>query len=183
MNGRAALLLAVGLGALWWWRAPKTAPELAYRDTKGGLHAFGPGAKPSVVVFWVSPCPYCERALTVLDDLRWRFPEDRLDVVGIYLNPASDAEVDEIGKREGRRITLAGAQHSGSLDLVRALDSGFGFGAPGREIYVVDAQGKMRAIDSSDLGYPTGSLETLVIQAIGKATGLAPNGASARTGT
>jgi hypothetical protein len=126
------------------------APDLAYTDTHGGFHnSLSAAGKPAVVVLWVTPCPYCARALNVLDGLRRQYPEEDLDVVGFYLNRADSATVEQIGRGEGHAIMMAQGQPTG--DFVQALTNTLAFRGPGRDIYVIGKDGTYEAVDSSDL--------------------------------
>lgn len=127
--------------------------DLAYTDTQGNSHAsLASSSKPSVVVLWVTPCPYCARALNVLDSLRRAYPEENLDVVGFYLNRADSATVEQIARQEGHSIAVAQGQPTG--DFVQALTGSLAFRAPGRDIYVIGKDGRYEAVDSSDLAVP-----------------------------
>ncbi len=126
------------------------APDLAYTDTRGGFHnSLAAAGKPALVVLWVTPCPYCTRAMNVLDRLRKRYPEEDLDIVGFYLNPADSASVESTARGEGHSIMVAQGQPTGPF--VQALTNGMGFRGPGRDIYVIGKDGKYEAVDSSDL--------------------------------
>ncbi|HEX4049182.1 MAG TPA: redoxin family protein [Elusimicrobiota bacterium] len=153
---RVVLVLAFAAAArdLWFSRSASAAgggraPDLAYTDTQGGFHSLSAPGKPTVAVLWVTPCPYCARALNVLDSLRRDYAEKDLDVVGFYLNQADDASVDQIARQEGHSITMARGQPTG--DFVQALTAGLAFRAPGRDIYVIGKDGRYEAVDSSDL--------------------------------
>ena len=155
---RVIVVLAFAAVARDYWlgRSGKGAgsgrvADLAYTDTRGNSHAsLSSSSKPAVVVLWVTPCPYCARALNVLDSLRRAYPEENLDVVGFYLNQAEAVTVDQIARQEGHSISVAQGQPTG--DFVQALTSSLAFRAPGRDIYVIGKDGRYEAVDSSDLG-------------------------------
>jgi hypothetical protein len=128
------------------------APGLAYADTRGEYHSLSAPAKPAVFVLWVTPCPYCARALGILDSLRRDYSPDELDVVGLYLNRADDGEVDRIAGAEGHSITMARGQPTG--EFVQSLTSGLNFRAPGRDIYVLGKDGRYQTVDAGDLKTP-----------------------------
>jgi glutaredoxin len=112
------------------------------------------------VVLWVTQCPYCKRALNVLDILRRDYPQENLDVVGFYLNRATDASVDQISSQEGHAITMAQGQPTGNF--VQALTGSLAFRAPGRDIYVIGKDGNYEAVDSSDLDVPDSQISERV---------------------
>lgn len=155
--GNAAAFVALGLAAAMLWsshgKKSGRAPALSYADTKGHLHSFANPERPAVVVLWVTPCSYCTRALGVLDRVRSLYPEEDLDVVGIYLNPADDAEVDRIAEMEGHRVTMARGQPSGPF--LETLLDGFGFRGTGRDVFVVGRDGRFVAVDASDVQAPS----------------------------
>jgi thiol-disulfide isomerase/thioredoxin len=126
--------------------------DLAYTDTQGGSHSLASPAKPAVVVLWVTPCPYCRRALNVLDTVRRAYPEENLDVVGFYLNRAAPAAVDQIAGSEGHSIMMAQGQPT--PEFVQSLTSSLALRAPGRDIYVIGMDGQYQSVDSSDLNVP-----------------------------
>jgi glutaredoxin len=128
------------------------APPLSYVDTQGGSRSLSAPTKPTVLVLWVTPCPYCHRALKVLDSLRGAYSLDDLDVVGLYLNRADDASVDRIAGQDGHLITMAQGQPTG--EFVQSLTQGLAFRAPGRDIYVIGKDGRYQAVDASDLRTP-----------------------------
>ena len=156
----AALVLAAGIAAAAFLQnkgggfpfGARTAPALAYTDTRGGSHTLASPSKPVVVVLWVAPCAYCDRALSVLDRVRGLYREEDLDIVGFYLNQADSAAIDRIASDEGHRILMAQGQPTG--EYARALTSGFQFRGPGRDIYVVGPDGRYTAVDTSDLATP-----------------------------
>lgn len=151
---RVVLVIAAAAAARAYWQGRSgagggLAPGLAYKDTQGSFHSLIAPDKPAVVVLWVTPCPYCARALNVLDSLRRAYPEENLDVVGLYLNQADAASVDRIARQEGHSITMAQGQPTG--EFVQALTAGLGFRAPGRDIYVIGRDGRYVTVDSSDM--------------------------------
>jgi thiol-disulfide isomerase/thioredoxin len=146
---RVLIIVALAAAARDVWRKHS---GLAYKDTKGAAHSLTSPDKPAVVVLWVTPCPYCARALNVLDGLRREYPEEKLDVVGLYLNRAEASAVDEIAGQEGHSITMAQGQPS--HEFVEAMTARLGFRAPGRDIYVIGKNGSYEAVDSSDLNVP-----------------------------
>ena len=161
---RVVLVLAIAAAARDYWRGHSRGgagggrvADLAYTDTRGGFHtSLSASGKPAVVVLWVTPCPYCARALNVLDSLRRIYPEENLDVVGFYLNKADDASVDQIAAQEGHAISMAQGQPTG--DFVHALTASLAFRAPGRDIYVIGKDGHYEAVDSSDLSVSDSSI-------------------------
>ena len=125
--------------------------------------------KPALLVFWISGCPYCERSLTVLDGMRRRYPKDKLDVVAVFVNIAGTDAVEADARRNGHSIAVAAAAPTGSRALVATLDEyGFQFGRPGRAIYVVDATGLYRKVDTSDLRVANRKIEGEVIALLDK---------------
>ena len=156
----ALLAIVVGMGGAMLLQkkgvdfgfSDKTAPALAYTDTKGATRALNASTKPAVVVLWVTPCSYCTRAMNVLDTVRRLYPESDLDVVGFYLNPVSDAELDRMAAAEGRTFTMAQGQPT--APFVEQLLSGLDFRGTGRDIYVIGPDGHYKAVDSSDLSKP-----------------------------
>lgn len=157
---KLVLVFAVAYAARGYWlehagnaSGGGRAPDLSYTDTKGGAHpSLAAPGKPVLVVLWVTPCPYCARALNVLDVLRWQYPEEDVDMVGFYLNRADPAEIDQIAGQEGHSVTMAQGQPTG--DFVQALTNTLSFRAPGRDIYVIGKDGRYQAVDSSDLNVP-----------------------------
>ncbi|HXT00832.1 MAG TPA: redoxin family protein [Elusimicrobiota bacterium] len=143
------MIVALAAGARDVWQRHG---GLAYKDTKGVAHSLTSPDKPAVVVLWVTPCPYCARALNVLDGLRREYPKAKLDVVGLYLNTADAATVDQIAGQEGHSITMAQGQPT--HEFVEAMTAHLSFRAPGRDIYVIGKNGKYQAVDSSDLNVP-----------------------------
>ena len=165
------LLGATGLYMALQGTQVAQAPSLSYKDTQGAVHRIPEPGKTAVLVFWVSPCPYCDRALTVLDHLTTRLPSDKVDVVGIYLNHGTAAEVDAEAQREGHGTLMAPAQPTSDQTLIAALDSGFKFGSPGRAIYVVDSAGSIHSVDSSNLDFPTSGIESQVVDLVANVSG------------
>ena len=156
---RVVLVVALAYAARDFWQhraggaTAGRAPDLAYTDTKGGFHpSLAAAGKPALVVLWVTPCPYCAKALDVLDGLRRQYPEEDLDVVGFYLNTAEKSAVDQIASAEGHSIMMAQGQPTGPF--VEALTASLGFRAPGRDIYIIGKDGKYETVDTSDLKVP-----------------------------
>lgn len=156
----AILAMALGMGGAMILQkqgvnfgfGAKSAPALAYVDTKGVSRVLNAPSKPTVVVLWVTPCAYCTRSMNVLDTVRRLYPESDLDVVGFYLNTISDADLDRMAASEGRTFTMAQGQPTGAF--VQQLTSGFDFRGTGRDIYVVGRDGHYTAVDASDLSKP-----------------------------
>lgn len=142
---------------------PVVVHPISFYDTAGVLHSVGRGKKPALLVFWITNCGYCTNTMGILDQARPRFPEDKLDVVGIYLNTASAREVAGFAQDEGHKVPVAASRESGQA-LLESFIAAFGFNAPGRHVYFVDGQGKVQALGS----YPE------VVQAVELATGLKP---------
>lgn len=128
------------------------APAVVYKDTRGHAHALNAPERPTVVMLWVSPCAYCDRAFKVLQDLRRLYPEDKLSIVALYLNPATDQQIEQMGAAEGGGIDLAQGQPDGPT-LEKLLD-GLSFRGTGRDIYVIGVDGRYTKVDSSDLRAP-----------------------------
>jgi hypothetical protein len=154
---RVVILLALAAAARDVWRKHS---GLAYKDTQGRPHSISAPDKPAVLVLWITPCPYCSRSLNVLDALRRDYPEKELDVVGLYLNRADDAAVDQFARQEGHSITVAQGQPS--QDFVRTMTARLAFRAPGRDIYVIGKNGDYEAVDASDLGVADGAISERV---------------------
>lgn len=152
------VLLAIALSVFQLWRhgQPKTgaAPALAFTDTHGKYRTLSAPDRPTAVVLWVSPCAYCDRSLGVLDEIRRLYKPEDLDVVGFYLNPVRDDELDQLAVRE-KHATLTMARGQPTPDFVEKLTDGFGFRGTGRDIYIVGRDGRYIAVDASDLSAPT----------------------------
>jgi thiol-disulfide isomerase/thioredoxin len=179
---RNVLLVLAALVGLYWAAhrfTPQPVPAISFRDTMGAAHGFGRPCKPALVVFWISGCPFCERALNILDQVRRRYPKESLDIVGIYVNHGTNEAVEAEARAKGHLFDVAASRPDDDNTLINRLDEeGFKFGAPGRAIYVIDATGMYRTVDAGDLNVPNGSTEGEVISALGSV--LAPG--KTRTG-
>jgi len=127
-------------------------PDLSYTDVAGKSRTLRGTGKPAVIGFWITDCPYCDRMMNVLNKVRRDYPETRVDVIGFYLNRTTPQALSELGAGKDYAMTLAPAQPP--VELVAALDKGFGLRGPGRDIYLVDRDGGVRTVDVSNLETP-----------------------------
>ncbi|MFA6003287.1 MAG: redoxin domain-containing protein [Elusimicrobiota bacterium] len=123
-------------------------PDISYADVQGQTRSLSRPDKPAVVGFWIADCGYCENMMGALQAVRQKYPEDKLDVVGLYLNEASEADIAAAAQREGYAVTLAPAQKT--QQLIEALQSRFSIRGPGRDIYIVRRDGFFQRVATVD---------------------------------
>lgn len=108
-----------------WVSVPKT---FSFTDVRKQIHSFsGKTNKPAVIAFWIDQCGYSQNAMLVLNAIRRQYPEDKLDVVGLFLNERRESEIIEAARQEGYSVTLAATQTPEQLsalnsDAVAAFD-------------------------------------------------------------
>ena len=83
---------------------------------------------------------------------------EELDIVAFYLKEIDSSELKAIRSSQGYRMVIAEARPP--VELIAALNKAYGIRGPGRDIYVVDTKGRIRAIDTSDLTKPWGRIES-----------------------
>ena len=85
-------------------------------------------------------------------EVRRQYREDEVDVVGFYMNPSLDAQVRSIAKREKFEVTLATVQNMslGPNALFGQLNDAFHIRGAGRDVYVVDKEGRIHTIPAVD---------------------------------
>lgn len=156
MKASNVVLLLAGAAALWFGRPAggffhkNVAPALAFTDASGKPRSLHAPERPTVVLLWVEPCAYCERAFQVLDQVRPLYNEKDLDIVAFYLNPAEDAQVAAMAGSHS--VSAARGQPTG--DFLTALLDGLAFRGTGRDLYVIGTDGRYETVDSSDLSVP-----------------------------
>jgi hypothetical protein len=152
-----AILITAG-GVLGYQRMKAAAGQrvpaaLTYRDVDGQARTFQhEDAVPTVVAFWISNCGYSQNAMWALNEVRRQYPEDEVDVVGFYMNPSMDAQTKSIAKREKYEVTLATVQNMslGPNALYGELNDAFHLRGVGRDVYVVDKEGRIHTIPAVD---------------------------------
>lgn len=180
MNPRIAAVLLAAAAAAWWFNRPPAHAAAAttrqFRDAKNGLHGFSttPASKPTLVVFWISDCGWCERSMRVMDRLRDRYDEKDLDMVGIYLNPNSAQAIEDEARRKGHVFPVVSGQDMWDWKGIKEMLDEFGFKGTGRSIYLVDAQGAIHEVDASVWEIGEGIIEGRATDLIASATGLRP---------
>lgn len=163
-------LIVVGFVANRYWDALTCrlahgqVPSIGYTDVSGAARRVPRSDPPTVVGFWITNCAYSERVMSVLNDIRQRYPEGQIDVVAFFLNPIAPAQLRAIRSREGYRMIVAPAQPP--VELVATLDEEYGIHAPGRDIYVVARSGRLRRVDASDWDTPQARIESQVVELI-----------------
>jgi thiol-disulfide isomerase/thioredoxin len=127
--------------------------ELAGRDVTQSLpNRFARGvrrkdAKATLLRFWTDTCPYCERSLPALEELRARYVEDGLDTIAIYHpkppRAVDDAEVAAAATRLGFSGVVAVDESWNALNAIwletgkrEATSASFLLDASGRIRYV-----------------------------------------------
>lgn len=126
---------------------------LTYTDVEGQARTFRhEGTAPTVVAFWISNCGYSQNAMWALNEVRRQHREDEVDVIGFYMNPSVDAEVKTIAKNERYKVTLATVQNTslGPTALFGQLAEAFHVRGAGRDVYVMDREGRIRTIPAVD---------------------------------
>ena len=156
-------LKTTAIGKLIYGKPPT---GISYVDTEGQIRMVPSFQRPALVGFWIQGCRYCARVMSILNRIRQQYPPERLDVVAFYLNEIETSELRSIRNRMGYDMIIAEAQPP--VELIAALDRAYRIRGPGRDIYVVDTKGKIRAIDTSDLGKSRGDIESEIIEALRK---------------
>jgi hypothetical protein len=130
-------------------RAPA---KLTYTDVEGQAHTFRSEGTPKVVAFWISNCGYSQNAMWSLNEVRRQYREDEIDVIGFYMNPSTDAQVKTIAKNERYEVNLSTVQNMsvGPTALFGDLHNTFHMRGVGRDVYVVDKDGRIQAIPAVD---------------------------------
>lgn len=147
------VLAATGYAAVRIWGEISSRPEalqvtpVRYVVPLAGTRELPRPDRVSVVGFWITNCSYSENLLSVMNAVRYRYPERQVDVVGFHLNPTTPAELQAYRVRNGYRFTLVPAQPP--IQLVAKLDSTYGFRLPGRDVYVVHPSGRALKVDVS----------------------------------
>jgi AhpC/TSA family len=152
-----AILIAAG-GVIGYQRMKAAAGQrvpaaLTYTDVDGEARTFKhEGTAPTVVAFWISNCGYSQNAMWALNEVRRQYRGDEVDVIGFYMNPSVDADVKSIAKRERYEVTLATVQNMslGPNGLLGQLNDAFHVRGAGRDVYVVDKEGRIRTIPAVD---------------------------------
>ena len=168
MNFRNLFIAAALLCGVWLLKvkfSPRYVPEVAFTDVRGQSRNFSRSTKPAVVGFWIEECGYSQRMMRVLRHVRQRYPGEQLDVIGFELNSMADSQISAVASREGYDMgaILAGAQNSPGL--IQNLQDGFGIRGPGRDVYVIEKNGRLRTVpvvDSSDEPLDPAAVESAV---------------------
>lgn len=154
--GLAVLIVA---GGVVGYKRMKAAEGLrvpvgvTYTDVDGQARTFEhQGATPTVVAFWISNCGYSQNAMWALNEVRRQYRSDEVDVVGFYVNPGLDAQTVTIAKRENYNVTLATVQNMslGPTPLFGELNNAFHMRGAGRDVYIVDREGRIHTIPAVD---------------------------------
>ena len=90
--------------------------------------------------------------MRALNEVRRQYREGEVDVVGFYVNPSVDAQVKSIAKAEQYQVTLATVQNMslGPNALFGQLNDAFRIRGVGRDVYVVDKEGRIQTIRAVD---------------------------------
>jgi hypothetical protein len=152
-----AILIAVG-GVVGYQRmkaaeGQRVPAALTYTDVDGQARTFRhEGTAPTVVAFWISNCGYSQNAMWALNEVRRQYREDEVDVVGFYMNPSLDAQTKTIAKNEKYEVTLATVQNMslGTNALFGEMNDAFHIRGMGRDVYVVDKEGRIHTIPAVD---------------------------------
>jgi|GEM_PF-6901329 len=127
-------------------------PSITYTDVAGVQHDIGGCDKPAIVGFGVADSTPTARAMYLLSEVRKVYPENRVDVVGFYINGITQEELTRLGEETAAPFTIASAQTS--PELLAQLISAFKFGEPGRELYIVDRRGHITAVPIDNIEEP-----------------------------
>ena len=127
---------------------PIVSTPVRFQDVDGKIHDLAPGPAPKLYAFWIDRCGYSQRALSLMEELRTTTPASQLEMVGVFLNPATDEQVRRLADAGGVSIPVAAAQQS--PEVIQGLVENFGFTAPGRDLYLVDRSGAIHKFDVSD---------------------------------
>jgi thiol-disulfide isomerase/thioredoxin len=140
--------------------------ELAGRDVSALLPTrFARGArradaKATLVRFWTDTCPYCERSLPALEQLRGRYVDAGLDVIAIYHpkppRAVNDAEVAAAAARIGFNGVVAVDEQWASLNAIW-LDTGKRDATSAS--FLLDASGRIRFVHPGPEFHPSDDLQ------------------------
>ena len=155
VNLRNLVIAAALLCGAWQLKVklwPRHVPAVSFTDVQGLNRSFSRSTKPAVVGFWIQECGYSQRMMRVLRHVRQRYPGEQLDVIAFELNSMPDSQISAIASREGYQMgaTLAGAQNTPGL--IQTLQDGFAIRGPGRDVYVIDKNGRLRTVPAVDSG-------------------------------
>ena len=110
--------------------------------------------KVTLVMFWATWCPACKTELPVLEQLRAKYPADKLDIMAISVD---DTEAAMTGYLKSRPTTL-------DVYLSKA-DVGSEFGIKSiPALYILDKEGQV-AFNSSGV-YPLDMLDNVISQLV-----------------
>ena len=143
-----ALLGVLGFAGYQYSHRTRRAPAVEFRDVVGKTHSLTNGT-PKLVAFWITNCGYSTRVLTVLEKIRAQIPEDKLEIVAFYVNPGSNQNVAAMEEVKQYHFSLAAAQQSPAL--IQQLQESFQIRGAGVDIYLVDALGKIHAVDAENV--------------------------------
>jgi len=151
------------IGKLFFGRS---SPSISFTDVDGQSRILPTSGRPAIVGFWIKDCRYCARVMAILNRIRQQYPVEKLDVVAFYLNVIDAPELRDIQFRKGYRMVIAEAQPP--VELIASLDKAYGIRGPGRDIYVVDKNGRIRVIDAGNLDKPWEQIESQITEALSK---------------
>lgn len=142
------LLLAIGVAVYQYRRGELFSRGVVYADVQGRTRSLSKPGKPTVVGFWIARCGYCSNMMGVLDSVRRKFPADKVDVVGFFLNDGTDEDIKAFAGEEGHTADLASAYRSRKFRDF--LEERFRFEGAGFDIYVIGRDGGFERVSTVD---------------------------------
>lgn len=118
----------------------------AFKDTQGKTHSLSGAQKPVVLGFWIEGCPSSDAVISVLNDIRVRYPEDKVEVLSFYLNTIDDSALASLAAQEGVRVPALQAQRT--QEEHERLRTRFGLEGPA--VYVVDKGDRISTIPAAE---------------------------------
>ena len=82
------LLLALGIGGVWYWQAkrPTPAPNATFTSINGQTLSLNQlRGKPVLVTFWATDCPSCVEEIPHLIELHQHFAEQGLTIIAVAM--------------------------------------------------------------------------------------------------
>ena len=141
------VVLAFGAYKLKGRFFPRYAPSMVLSSSEGEKLAFSPTSmKPTLVTFWITDCPYSSRALKILSNVRASIPKEKLNILGLYLNPADAKQLKTM--KNQLKIPFSIATFQDDIDNTQKIFDSFGPLGTGTTIYLVDQKGKIHRVDA-----------------------------------
>ena len=143
--GTLALAAVVGY---WWWRAPDSTPVKAgHRAPELELYSLGASAptrlsqfrgRPVLLVLFVEGCPACDEVVGRLERIHREFGRRGLVVLGVSADESAAQRASFVNRLA---VTFFVLQDPGAAAIKRAFGT-----SRLPELYLIDAQGTVRAV-------------------------------------